>query len=56
MAELQVSPHTISLILNHASARKGTVTSAVYIQYSYDKEKREGLEAWGRLLEEIAYV
>ncbi len=56
MAELQVSPHTISLILNHASARKGTVTSAVYIQYSYDKEKREGLEAWGRLLGEIVGV
>ena len=53
MAELQVSPHTISLILNHASARKGTVTSAVYIQYSYDKEKREGLEVWGRLLDGI---
>jgi integrase len=53
MAELQVSPHTISLILNHASARKGNVTSAVYIQYSYDKEKREGLELWGRLLEGI---
>lgn len=53
MAELQVSPHTISLILNHSSARKGTVTSAVYIQYSYDKEKREGLELWGRLLEGI---
>ncbi|MCH9806690.1 MAG: tyrosine-type recombinase/integrase [Alphaproteobacteria bacterium] len=50
MAEMQISPHTISLILNHASARKGTVTSAVYIQYSYDKEKREALERWGQLL------
>jgi integrase len=53
MAELQVSPHTISLILNHASARKGTVTGKVYIQYSYDMEKREGLEVWGRTLEKL---
>jgi integrase len=51
MAELGVSPHTLSLILNHASATKGTVTAKVYIQYSYDKEKREALERWGRVLE-----
>ena len=50
MAELGISPHTISLVLNHSSARKGSVTSKVYVQYSYDKEKREALEAWGRLL------
>jgi integrase len=53
MAELGISPHTISLILNHASARKGSVTSKVYVQYSYDKEKREALEAWGRLLDGV---
>jgi integrase len=53
MAELGMSPHTISLILNHASARKGSVTSKVYVQYSYDKEKREALAAWGRLLERL---
>ena len=51
MAMLEVSPHTISLILNHATARKGNVTSAVYIQYSYDKEKREALEKWGKKME-----
>jgi integrase len=50
MAELGISPHTISLILNHASARKGSITSKVYVQYSYDKEKREALEAWSGLL------
>ncbi len=50
MAELGISPHTISLILNHASARKGSVTSKVYVQYSYDKEKREALGAWGSML------
>jgi len=53
MAELGISPHTVSLVLNHASATKGTVTAKVYIQYSYDKEKREALNAWGRALEAI---
>lgn len=53
MAELGISPHTISLVLNHISARSGTITSAVYVKYSYDKEKREALEAWGRRMEEI---
>ena len=53
MAELGISPHTISLVLNHISARTGNITSAVYVKYSYDKEKREALEAWGRRLEEI---
>ena len=53
MAELGVSPHTISLILNHASARKGSLTSKVYVQYSYDKEKREALDAWAARLEQL---
>ena len=53
MAELGVNPHTISLVLNHISAQKGTITSAVYVKYSYDKEKREALEIWGRRLQEI---
>lgn len=53
MAELGISPHTISLVLNHISARTGNITSAVYVKYSYDKEKREALDAWGRRLEEI---
>ncbi len=53
MAELGFSPHTISLILNHASARKGSVTSKVYVQYSYDKEKREALDAWSSYLGKI---
>jgi integrase len=53
MAELGISPHTISLVLNHVSARKGTVTGAVYVQYSYDREKREALDAWGARLERI---
>lgn len=53
MAELGINPHTISMILNHVSARQGTITSKVYVQYSYDKEKREALGAWSARLEEI---
>lgn len=56
MAEAGINPHTISLVLNHISARKGTITSRVYVQYSYDKEKREALMAWGTRLEEILSV
>ncbi|HRQ15063.1 MAG TPA: tyrosine-type recombinase/integrase [Promineifilum sp.] len=54
MAELGVSPHTIGMVLNHVSARAGTITSAVYVQYSYDKEKREALNIWGAALERTA--
>ena len=50
MAELGVNPHTISLILNHVSARHASITSKVYVQYSYDKEKREALCVWARTL------
>ena len=53
MAELGVSPHTISLVLNHVSARTATVTGEVYVQYSYDREKREALDLWGARLEQL---
>ena len=53
MAELGVSPHTIGLVLNHVSTRRATITSGVYIHYSYDREKREALKAWGSKLEKI---
>jgi hypothetical protein len=43
-SELTISPRTVFLVLNHASARKGSVTSAVYIQYSYGREKHDALE------------
>ena len=36
MASLGVNPHTISLVLDHISATKGTVTGAVYVKYSFD--------------------
>jgi integrase len=53
MAESGVHPHTISLVLNHVSVRRGTITGKVYNQYSYDREKREALVAWGARLERI---
>jgi integrase len=53
MAKLEVSPHTISMILNHVSARRGTITSKVYVQYSYDREKGDALGAWSARLESI---
>jgi integrase len=53
MAELGINPHTISLILNHVSASKNTVTTKIYVRYSYDKEKRAALDLWGQRLEEI---
>lgn len=53
MAEMGINPYTISLVLNHVSASKSTVTSKVYVQYGFDKEKREALDAWGARLEKI---
>ena len=40
MASLGVNPHTISLVLDHISVTKGTVTSAVYVKYSFDESER----------------
>jgi len=53
MAALGISPHTISLVLDHISATKGTVTGAVYIKYSFDREKREALERWAAHLSDL---
>jgi hypothetical protein len=53
MASLGVNPHTISLVLDHISATRGTVTGAVYVKYSFDREKRDALERWATNLEDI---
>lgn len=53
MAKLGVNPHTISLVLNHISVRRGTITGKVYDQYSYDPEKRDALNKWGAQLAQI---
>ena len=46
MAPLGITPHTISLVLGHLSATKGTVSRAVYGKHSFDREKRKALERW----------
>jgi integrase len=53
MAEMGINPFTISLVLNHVSASKSTITGKVYVQYSFDREKREALNTWSTRLERI---
>jgi integrase len=53
IAELGTPPHVISHILNHVSVSKSTITMKVYSRYTYEREKREALEAWSGRLEEI---
>ncbi len=47
--DLGVNRLTVSKILNHVESG---VTS-VYDRHSYDAEKRQALDAWGRRLEQI---
>jgi hypothetical protein len=42
-----------ALGMNHISATKGTVTGAVYVKYSFDREKREALERWAAHLSHL---
>ena len=51
--ETGIEPHTISLVLNHISIRRGTITGKVYNQYGYDREKREALDARGSATQRI---
>ena len=46
-------PHVISHILNHVSVSKSTITKKVYSRYTYEREKREALDAWGARIWEI---
>jgi hypothetical protein len=41
------------MVLNHVSTRNSTITGRVYVQYGFDREKREVLEAWAECLQEI---
>ena len=47
--DLGIGRLTVQKILNHAESG----VTAVYDRHSYDAEKRNALEAWGRRLEEI---
>lgn len=52
MGDLQIPPSTISRVLNHKDTDVPDVTW-VYVQYQFDKEKRQALEAWEKRLREI---
>jgi len=47
MAQLNIAPHVVDKVLNHAS---GTIrgVAAVYNRFEYLDERRAALEAWGR--------
>jgi integrase len=49
MTSMGVSRLVVSKLLNHAEPG----VTAVYDRHSYDSEKRDALEAWGRRLQEI---
>jgi integrase len=53
MEELGTPPHVISHVLNHISVSKSTITKKVYSRYTYEREKREALDAWSAKLERI---
>lgn len=53
MEELGTPPHVISHVLNHISVSKSTITKKVYSRYTYEREKREALDAWSARLEDI---
>ncbi len=49
MTSMGINRLTVAKLLNHAEAG----VTAVYDRHSYDQEKRQALEAWGRRLQEI---
>ena len=49
MASAGVERLVIKKILNHQE----TDITAIYERHSYDKEKREALELWGNMLQEM---
>jgi integrase len=53
MARLGVNAETRARVLNHVSAKKSSITEAVYNSHAYDLEKRQALEAWARELGQI---
>lgn len=53
MEEMGVPQHIIAHVLNHVSISKASITKKVYARYTYEKEKREALNAWAQRLERI---
>jgi len=52
-AAMGIPPIVAGAVANHISVTKATITLSVYTQYSYEKEKREALDAWAKRLSEI---
>ena len=50
MQELKVQPHVLSAIANHIT---GGITTKHYALSSYEDEKREALDAWGRHVDKL---
>jgi integrase len=49
-----IPPHVISAVLNHTAATHGaSITTRVYARYSYAREMKAAVEAWGARLERI---
>ena len=52
MAALNVPPHILSRILNHAAGAAEGIT-AIYNRHTYAEEQRHGLNTWGAHVERI---
>ena len=52
MAALNVPPHILSRVLNHAAGSAEGIT-AIYNRHSYAEEQRHALNAWGAHVERI---
>ncbi len=53
MAKLGVAPIVLGHVANHRTTTKAGVTLAVYMQHTYDREKREALDLWADRLPAI---
>jgi len=53
IAELGTSPQVLSKILNHKKPGEGSMITAIYNKYDYEKEKRAALNRWNDYLESI---
>ena len=53
MARAGVEPHVVEKVLNHVSGIISGV-AAVYLRYSFDAEKKDALEGWGKHLTQLS--
>jgi integrase len=53
MAKLGVAPVVIGHVANHRTTTKAGVTLGVYVQHSYEEEKRRALDLWAERLQAI---